>query len=807
MDPEDLILVQWKRDGKENTVAVKDIICPDGPPHPGSTIIMEWKTSKKKTEIWEGTVLHVPEEKDEGEEEESMMVDSESSEEEDDNIPLARFSAQVPSSTRNDGNSSESSKENALQSEAPSSTANDQNSSKPSQEKTLQSRAPSSAANDQSSSKPSQEKTLQSEASSSTANDQDSSKPSPEKTLHSEAPASTENDGNSLDPSQEKTLQSEPIPVCGLSSTRVGEDIPRLSENGKARKKTADPTRWKQHMRKERRSHGLPYKARDGKQHQARCVGPPCGASCKVKCSTKISVDVREELFNSYWECGSYERQRDFICQHVKPTNVTGGKIPRNKYFLPTTNGLQKVCQKFFLSTFDIKAKTVYYTLKKKAGLSFSKKDQRGKQSPKNKTPEEALDEIRSHIKSFKVIDSHYCRSSSSRQYLPTELSISKMYNMYKESSTNPQSSKIYRKVFNNEFNLGFFVPKKDECKSCTRYDNATLEEREDLQEEHQQHLHNKQRARDEKERDKARAQACQSSASFTFDLQQVLSCPSALTSVLYYKRKLSSYNLTFYNQANSDVLCFLWSEVQGNRGSCEVGSCLIHLLQALPDTVTHVTLYSDCCGGQNRNKFVSAALMYVVRTSHIKVIDQKYLESGHTQMECDSVHSAIERTKRKVAVYHPNQWSTVVTMSRQKKPYEVKQMSHEEFFDLKGLASEILPNTQRDVEGNKVQWMKLKHLRYEKASPLTIKFRYSFDDDFSELKVSASCRRMKVPKLEMLYKDMLKISSAKKSDLINLCDTLVIPRVYHSFYRDLPAHAAGSQVEDNESYVEHAEE
>ncbi|XP_071477828.1 uncharacterized protein [Diadema antillarum] len=590
MDPEDLILVQWKRDGKENTVAVKDIICPDGPPHPGSTIIMEWKTSKKKTEIWEGTVLRVPEEKDEGEEEESMMVDSESSEEEDDNIPLARFSAQVPSSTRNDGNSSESSKENALQSEAPSSTANDQNSSKPSQEKTLQSRAPSSAANDQSSSKPSQEKTLQSEASSSTANDQDSSKPSPEKTLHSEAPASTENDGNSLDPSQEKTLQSEPIPVCGLSSTRVGEDIPRLSENGKARKKTADPTRWKQHMRKERRSHGLPYKARDGKQHQARCVGPPCGASCKVKCSTKISVDVREELFNSYWECGSYERQRDFICQH------------------------------------------------------------------------------------------------------------------------------------------------KDECKSCTRYDNATLEEREDLQEEHQQHLHNKQRARDEKERDKARA-------------------------------------------------------------------------QALPDTVTHVTLYSDCCGGQNRNKFVSAALMYVVRTSHIKVIDQKYLESGHTQMECDSVHSAIERTKRKVAVYHPNQWSTVVTMSRQKKPYEVKQMSHEEFFDLKGLASEILPNTQRDVEGNKVQWMKLKHLRYEKASPLTIKFRYSFDDDFSELKVSASCRRMKVPKLEMLYKDMLKISSAKKSDLINLCDTLVIPRVYHSFYRDLPAHAAGSQVEDNESYVEHAVE
>jgi hypothetical protein len=31
-----------------------------------------------------------------------------------------------------------------------------------------------------------------------------------------------------------------------------------------------------------------------------------------------------------------------------------------------------------------------------------------------------------------------------------------------------------------------------------------------------------------------------------------------------------------------------------------------------------------------------------------MEVIDHKFLESGHTQMECDSMHAAIEFAKKK---------------------------------------------------------------------------------------------------------------------------------------------------------------
>ena len=83
--------------------------------------------------------------------------------------------------------------------------------------------------------------------------------------------------------------------------------------------------------------------------------------------------------------------------------------------------------------------------------------------------------------------------------------------------------------------------------------------------------------------------------------------------------------------------------------------TCLYKYVNSLPVNVHHIAFFSDNCMGQNRNKYVASALLYTVSTStHIKVIDQKFLEAGHTQMECDSVHSSIEYAKRKIIYIHP---------------------------------------------------------------------------------------------------------------------------------------------------------
>lgn len=39
------------------------------------------------------------------------------------------------------------------------------------------------------------------------------------------------------------------------------------------------------------------------------------------------------------------------------------------------------------------------------------------------------------------------------------------------------------------------------------------------------------------------------------------------------------------------------------------------------------------------------------MKTLPICVNDHKYMESGHSRMECDSVHAAVETARRKVPV------------------------------------------------------------------------------------------------------------------------------------------------------------
>lgn len=56
---------------------------------------------------------------------------------------------------------------------------------------------------------------------------------------------------------------------------------------------------------------------------------------------------------------------------------------------------------------------------------------------------------------------------------------------------------------------------------------------------------------------------------------------------------------------------------------------------------------YSNGCAFQNRNVTIFANALQHNYIMHSMTIYQKYLVTGHTQMECDSVHATIERKKK----------------------------------------------------------------------------------------------------------------------------------------------------------------
>ena len=90
------------------------------------------------------------------------------------------------------------------------------------------------------------------------------------------------------------------------------------------------------------------------------------------------------------------------------------------------------VCGGFFLSTLDIGKKTVDSALTKLNKSGFSLPDMTGRDA-KRQIPQEKVNEVKANIMSIPCMESHYCRSSSKRQYLSVDLSVKKIYEAYKD--------------------------------------------------------------------------------------------------------------------------------------------------------------------------------------------------------------------------------------------------------------------------------------------------------------------------------------------------------------------------------------
>ena len=64
-------------------------------------------------------------------------------------------------------------------------------------------------------------------------------------------------------------------------------------------------------------------------------------------------------------------------------------------------------------------------------------------------------------------------------------------------------SSRQYSEVFNNQCDIGFYVPKKDQCNMCTSYKINEKNITTDLENQMNEHNKNRQACRDLKENDK----------------------------------------------------------------------------------------------------------------------------------------------------------------------------------------------------------------------------------------------------------------------------------------------------------------
>lgn len=244
-----------------------------------------------------------------------------------------------------------------------------------------------------------------------------------------------------------------------------------------------------------------------------------------------------------------------------------------------------------------------------------------------------------------------------------------------------------------------------------------------------------------------------------------------------------------------------LWDETIAQRGSNEIGSMLYRYLhEYVPPTVKHVVITSDSTVAQNRNKFVTAMLLFSAQIlPNIETIEQKFLEPGHTEMEVDSMHSAVDAARKNVKIMVPSDWEIVLQMARRKNPYRVLEIKNTEIFDLHVLAEDIGANdVTKDTNGATVNWMKIKAIRVRKGLTDVIEVKEDYGEQYREIMLkqrkgkNTRQRRLETPSfvvssLKQAYTGPLPVTVAKKKDLLKLCSSGAIPSRYKEFYEKLP--------------------
>lgn len=200
--------------------------------------------------------------------------------------------------------------------------------------------------------------------------------------------------------------------------------------------------------------------------------------------------------------------------------------------------------------------------------------------------------------------------------------------------------------MFNEELNISFHIPKKDQCNLCTKYRNTKDEDTltENLKQDFNQHQERKVITREEKSTIKTQSKANMKLRICAFDLQAVLYTPCALVSVMYYNVYISKLCVCNLSLRDGKGSCFFRTKTDGMRGSSEKATCLRLYLLSLTSRVDHVILYSDAFTAKNRNQTFASALLHIVTHSrNIRMIDHKFQESVRTHVECDSIHAALE--------------------------------------------------------------------------------------------------------------------------------------------------------------------
>lgn len=566
------------------------------------------------------------------------------------------------------------------------------------------------------------------------------------------------------------------------------------------RKRKVKKHNWKKTIKKIKRESGQEYVDHKNKIHLKRkCKGKCLSKKGFLQCEDKISQKQRQAIFNHFWTLTDAKKNHfygKFVTIHSPQRKRTKAEISKKLkvflYFFETDRKRIQVCRNFFLTTLDIDKQRIYYFFKNHfnfdTGIATS--PLKGKYI-KYAIPDNVVEGVRAHIKSFPCVDSHYCRANSSRKFLESKLNITIMYDLYLESEfvINNQPVKLhkYREIFNTAFNYGFYIPRKDRCDACEKFQMTTdpsPAEKEGFD------THTGFKVAAKLERDKDRVNDVENTAVICFDMENVFCLPKANVKKFFYKRKLQVFNMTAHCSVNGVTYCCIWHEAITGRGANVLASAISKILNQIIVDVPNIkkmTLWSDACVPQNRNKMMSMALIIFLNQEHtVQQISQKFSEPGHSQIqELDSIHSKIERYFKNIEVYSPVSLMRLLKeIPKRKAVLKIIQLQKNDFFSYSSRAD--------NFNFKQIPYSQIRSITYNKNSECVYyKLTFASDDNVPvHLVKKIASRRNKneapqnlISKIPLLKeKPDPKVLADKKDHIMSMVP--YIPDVDKEFYK-----------------------
>ncbi|CAH0731543.1 unnamed protein product, partial [Brenthis ino] len=525
-------------------------------------------------------------------------------------------------------------------------------------------------------------------------------------------------------------------------------------------------------------------------------IGRPC--TCVHKCSDKLNDNERNKIYQKFRDLGDKQKQFDYIIafteKYKKKRCVSRNTIShRNftfKYKLPTSKGTTvNVCKRMFLNTLVVSDNTVKTAWEKyEEDLKDVTPDT--KVHPKNMRTviKTMVKSVRDHVNSFIPVETHFLGRKSNKLYLDGSLDIPRMFKLYNEwldpnkYARRVKTQRKYREIVSKNFNLGFYITKKDECDQCQTFRKLSIPSDEQTA-RHIIHTQNIVTAHNKKNQDKLEASVSNGKIiSAIFDIEKLLPCPHGQESIFNNKRKLLCFNLPILDMSSKRPVCYMWDECVAKNGANEVSSCFFDFLNAnIEKGVEEFRFWSE--NDESRNHVIFYVYITVALTSKVNIYHNFHVKD-HVQSEVTSVHSVIEKVSSTKHIFTPEEWKVLVKWARTncQEPYKVIDMTQNDFYDFQSHVNDL--EWHKDIEGKTVLWNEVREVFISSDDPSKIKFRYDFNQEYEIIDTRIRSESLEISRA---YNKMLPLCDAKYRDLMFLCDSGNIPEKYVRFYKKLP--------------------